>query len=102
MIPGGCPAVGTSFDAGGRFTQVFDFVVQGLPNKQIAGRLGTTEQTVKVHRGRVMQKMQASSVAQLVHIAARLEAGDRFAAALEPPGPALAESPPSRRYPEAG
>jgi FixJ family two-component response regulator len=59
-----------------RERQVFDLVVQGLLNKQIAGYLGTTEQTVKVHRGRVMQKMQASSIAQLVHIAERLEAYD--------------------------
>jgi FixJ family two-component response regulator len=57
-----------------RERQVFDLVVQGLLNKQIAGRLGTTEQTVKVHRGRVMQKMQAGSIAQLVHLAERLEA----------------------------
>jgi FixJ family two-component response regulator len=70
-----------------RERQVFDLVVQGLLNKQIAGRLGTTEQTVKVHRGRVMQKMQATSIAQLVHIAERLEAygqggaGDEFSAA---------------------
>ena len=41
-------------------------------NKQIAGRLGTTEQTVKVHRGRVMQKMGVASLAQLVHLAERL------------------------------
>ncbi len=60
-----------------RERQVFDLVVQGLLNKQIAGRLGTTEQTVKVHRGRVMQKMQATSIAQLVHIAERLEAYGR-------------------------
>jgi FixJ family two-component response regulator len=56
-----------------RERQVFNLVVQGLLNKQIAGHLGTTEQTVKVHRGRVMQKMQASSIAQLVHIAERLD-----------------------------
>jgi FixJ family two-component response regulator len=57
-----------------RERQVFELVVQGLLNKQIAGHLGTTEQTVKVHRGRVMQKMQATSIAQLVHLAERLEA----------------------------
>ncbi len=41
-------------------------VVSGMLNKQIAGQLGTAENTVKVHRSRVMQKMQAQSVAELV------------------------------------
>jgi FixJ family two-component response regulator len=53
--------------------EVFGLVVAGLLNKQIAGRLGTSEQTVKVHRARVMQKMAAASLAQLVHFADRLE-----------------------------
>jgi FixJ family two-component response regulator len=65
-----------------REREVFALVVQGHLNKQIAGRLGTTEQTVKVHRGRVMQKMGAKSVAQLVRLAERL---------LQPP-PETAES----------
>ena len=44
-------------------------VVAGLANKQIAARLGTTEQTIKVHRGRVMAKMQAESLPDLVLLA---------------------------------
>lgn len=56
-----------------RESEVFSLVVAGLLNKQIAGHLGTTEQTVKVHRGRVMQKMAAPSLADLVRFAERLE-----------------------------
>ena len=55
--------------------EVFTLVVQGLLNKQIAAQLGTTEQTVKVHRSRVMRKMGASSLAQLVNFADRLARG---------------------------
>jgi FixJ family two-component response regulator len=53
--------------------QVFALVVTGLLNKQIAGELGTTEETIKVHRGRVMQKMGADSLADLVRIAGKLK-----------------------------
>lgn len=55
-----------------RERQVMDLVVKGLLNKQIAGALGAAEKTVKVHRGRVMQKMQAGSVAELVQMAERI------------------------------
>jgi FixJ family two-component response regulator len=47
-------------------------VVSGLLNKQIGGELGISEITVKAHRGQVMHKMKADSVAALVKMAARL------------------------------
>lgn len=49
--------------------EVFRFVAQGMLNKQIAAKRGTSLQTIKVHRGRVMQKMQVSSVTELIHFA---------------------------------
>ena len=57
-----------------REVEVMALVVAGLLNKQIASELGVSEVTVKVHRGRVMQKMQADSLADLVRMAERLEA----------------------------
>jgi FixJ family two-component response regulator len=56
-----------------RERQVLALVVTGLLNKQIAGELGTTEETIKVHRGRVMHKMGAGSLADLVRMAGKLE-----------------------------
>jgi FixJ family two-component response regulator len=55
-----------------RERQVMALVVSGLLNKQVAGELGISEITVKAHRGRVMQKMNADSLATLVKIAGRL------------------------------
>ncbi len=59
-----------------REREVMTLVVQGLLNKQIAGQLGTTESTVKLHRGRVMHKMQANSLADLIRMAETLLAPD--------------------------
>jgi FixJ family two-component response regulator len=52
-----------------REREVMAMVVTGLLNKQIADVLGTSEKTIKIHRARVMQKMQATSVAALVRMA---------------------------------
>ena len=52
--------------------QVMALVVSGLLNKQVGSELGISEITVKAHRGRVMQKMKADSLAELVEIASRL------------------------------
>ena len=55
-----------------REVEVFALVVTGMLNKQIASQLGIVQKTVKVHRARVMEKMGAKSVAELVRLADRL------------------------------
>jgi len=65
-----------------RETQVFELVVQGRINKQIAQQLGATERTIKAHRHRVMEKMGVDSLAELVSMAERLDVLRRLSAGI--------------------
>jgi FixJ family two-component response regulator len=60
-----------------REKEVMNLVVRGLLNKQIAAELGTTEATIKLHRGKLMKKMRAESVADLIHMAEKMAAGPK-------------------------
>ena len=60
-----------------REREVMVLVVRGLLNKQIAFELGTVEKTIKVHRARVMEKMQVDSLADLVRLAEKIGIGKR-------------------------
>jgi FixJ family two-component response regulator len=56
-----------------REREVMTLVVSGMLNKQIASEIGASEATVKIHRGHVMQKMQAGSIVDLVRMADKLK-----------------------------
>jgi RNA polymerase sigma factor (sigma-70 family) len=58
-----------------REREVFTLIVTGMLNKQIAYQLGTTERTIKAHRSRIMEKMQAESLADLIRCAEKLGVG---------------------------
>jgi FixJ family two-component response regulator len=73
-----------------RERQVMEHVVRGRLNKQIAADLGTVEKTIKVHRGRVMQKMGVRSLAELVQLASSLGVvGERVPRQNQGVGPAV-------------
>jgi len=55
-----------------RELEVFHFVAQGMLNKQIASKRGTSLQTIKIHRGRVMQKLQVKTVTELINLAQKM------------------------------
>jgi FixJ family two-component response regulator len=78
-----------------RERQVAGHVAQGLLNKQIAAELGTSEKTIKVHRGRVMEKLAVGSVAELVRLA------ERNGVLWTPTASSPVKSPPTTRRPGA-
>jgi FixJ family two-component response regulator len=83
-----------------RERDVLAAVTAGRLNKQIAADLGVVEQTVKFHRARIMERMQAKTVAELMHVTGRLGIG----AAVPPAASAAStvESSPNSRAPKSG
>lgn len=81
-----------------REREIFTFVIRGMLNKQIAAELGIAEKTVKVHRGRVMKKLEVQSIADLVRLSGKLSLAqtDPTSASC---GPALTEIPGLRLSP---
>lgn len=77
-----------------REREVLAALVGGKLNKQIAGDLGVVEQTVKFHRARIMQRMGARTVAELMHMAAKLDrrSAEPEAGSTKPPGPSARQS----------
>jgi len=86
----------------GREREVMALVVSGLLNKQVAGELGISEITVKAHRGKMVRKMMARSLADLVNIAAELAAADPAKSRYVADRRSLLTlvAPPSRRLPD--
>jgi len=68
-----------------REREVLPLVARGLLNKQAAAQLGISEVTLQIHRGRIMQKMKANSLADLVRMAAKLDIGEQHLAGRSPP-----------------
>jgi FixJ family two-component response regulator len=69
-----------------RECEVLAALVDGKLNKQIAADLGVVEQTIKFHRARIMERMGARTLAELMHMAAKLRVGSAMAAQPAPPG----------------
>jgi len=65
--------------------EVLELVVSGRLNKQIGGELGTSEKTIKVHRGRIMRKMGVQSLAELVQVIVKLRSASSAIGASKPP-----------------
>ncbi|SIO54286.1 two component transcriptional regulator, LuxR family [Bradyrhizobium erythrophlei] len=82
-----------------RERQVFELVIRGKTNKQVANALGATERTIKAHRHRVMEKMQVRSLVELVSLAERVGVLDSASCSPESPIEPVKRA---GRYPNSG